>query len=475
MNRTNGKDIFESIPGVVFELLVAEAEAAAFLVYLKNLDFDVGADLSELARVFDFLGPAEVADMDKTVDTFFDFNKYAEVGEVAHAGSVTAADGIANLDVFPGIFLELLQAKAHLAVGTVESEDDSLDFVADFEEVLSRAEVLAVRHLADVDKTLDAGGNLNECAVVGHYNYAAFDMVADLKLGIESVPGMGLELLQAESDALLLVVEIEDNDVELLVELDNFLRMVDTAPREVGDVDETVDTAQVDEYAVGGDVLDGSFENLTLFELGDDFALLLFEFGLDECLVADNNVLEFLIDLDNLEFHCLAHKDVVVADRLHVDLRAGEECLDAEYIDDHATLGAAFDVAFDDLVVLESRVDAVPRTCSTSFAVRQDQLAFLVFLVFDEHFHLIAHFDFGVVAEFAHGNDTVALVADVNNHLTFVDGDDCTFDYVFVFYGVEALVVGLDEFFTRFVAPGFAMFVGVPVEVCNGCFYFFSH
>ena len=121
----------------------------------------------------------------------------------------------------------------------------------------------------------------------------------------------------------------------------------------------------------------------------------------------NNNVLKFLINLNDLEFHGLAHEDVVVADRTHVDLRAGQECLDAEYVDNHAAFGAAFDVALDDFVVFEGGVDTLPRAACTCFLVRKDELAFAVFLVLDEDFHLVADFDVGVVAEFVDGDYTV--------------------------------------------------------------------
>ena len=128
-----------------------------------------------------------------------------------------------------------------------------------------------------------------------------------------------------------------------------------TRPRKVGDVDKAVDTAEVDEHAVGGDVLDSAFEYLAFFELGDDFAFLLLEFGFDECFVGYNHVAEFFVDFNHAEFHCLADEYVVVADRLNVDLRAGEEGFDAEYIYNHTALGAAFDEALDDFVVFEGR------------------------------------------------------------------------------------------------------------------------
>ena len=118
----------------------------------------------------------------------------------------------------------------HLALGAVEGEDDGFDFVADFEEFLSGTEVLAPRHFAYVDEALYAGSDFEECTVVGHNDNFAVNLVADFELGIESVPGMGMELLEAEGDALLVVVEVEDNDVDLLVELDNLAGMVDATP-----------------------------------------------------------------------------------------------------------------------------------------------------------------------------------------------------------------------------------------------------
>ena len=96
--------------------------------------------------------------------------------------------------------------------------------------------------------------------------------------------------------------------------------MAYAAPAQVGDVDQTVYAAKVDEHTVGSDVLHYALEHLATLELRYDFFLLLFQLGLDERLVADNNILEFLIDLNDLELHGLAHEDVVVADRLHVDL-----------------------------------------------------------------------------------------------------------------------------------------------------------
>jgi hypothetical protein len=189
-----------------------------------------------------------------------------------------------------------------------------------FHEVLSRTEVLRPRHFRNVDEAFNAGSDFEECAVVSHNDNFAFNLVTNFEVRIKSIPGMWVELFQAESDAFLFVIEVEDNDVEFLVEFNDFAGVANAAPREVSDVDKTVNTAEVDEYAVRSDVLNGTFEDLTFFEFRDDFTFLLFELSFDESFVRNNNVIEFFVDFNDLELHGLTNVDVIVADGFNIDL-----------------------------------------------------------------------------------------------------------------------------------------------------------
>ena len=136
-----------------------------------------------------------------------------------------------------------------------------------------------------MDKTLNTGSNLYECTVVSDSDDFTLDGITDLKVSIEAIPRMLGELLETESDPLLLLVEIKDDDLDLFIEGNNLLRVIDTTPGKICNMDETVHTAEVDEYAVVGDVLDGSFENLTLFEFGNEFGPLLLLLCLEQCLM----------------------------------------------------------------------------------------------------------------------------------------------------------------------------------------------
>ena len=132
--------------------------------------------------MLNLLCPREVGDVDKAVNSFLKLNEYAEVGEVANSCLVLAANRILNLDGLPWVFLKLLYTKAHLALLAVESEDDCLYLVAYLKEVLSRTQVLAPRHLADVDETLYTWLDFYKCTVVSDNDYLALHAVANLEL-----------------------------------------------------------------------------------------------------------------------------------------------------------------------------------------------------------------------------------------------------------------------------------------------------
>ena len=182
---------------------------------------------------------------------------------------------------------------------------------------------------------------------------------------------MWSELLQTESNTLLLLIEVEDNNVDLLVERYNLVWIAYAAPREVCDVDQTVNTAEVNEYTVSSDVLNGTLEDLTLLELADDLLTLLLELLLDESLVRYNDIAELLVDLYNLELHCLAYEYVVVAYRVNVDLASWQESFDTENVNDHTALSAALDVTLDNFLVLESCINTLPRLAEASLLVRE--------------------------------------------------------------------------------------------------------
>src|SRR4029079_9003446 len=180
-------------------------------------------------------------------------------------------------------------------------------------------------HLRDVDQALDAGLELDEGTVVGDIGDRALEPRADRAFGGDVLPGIGLELLNAEADTLGLGVDTDDLHLHRIADIDDLARMVDASPCHVGDMHEAVDAAEIDEGAVVGDVLDHAVDDLALFEASDDLAALLGSCLLEHRTAGDDDIAAPSIHLQDLEGLRHVHQRAYVADRADVDLASWEE------------------------------------------------------------------------------------------------------------------------------------------------------
>ena len=71
MDWTIFEEAFKLIPRILFELLVAEAQAAICLVDFEDNNIKLCAQLGKLRRVLNFLRPREVRDVYETINAFF--------------------------------------------------------------------------------------------------------------------------------------------------------------------------------------------------------------------------------------------------------------------------------------------------------------------------------------------------------------------------------------------------------------------
>src|SRR5574344_116681 len=301
--------------------------------------------------------------------------------------------------------------------------------------------MLAPRHFTNVDKTFNTWLNFYESTIVCDNNNLTLNMVANLKISIKSIPRMWCELLQTKSDTLLLLIKIKDNNVNLLVKINNLMRIAYTAPRKVCDMNKSVYTAKVNEYTVRCNVLNSTLKYLTLFKVRDNFFLLCFQLSFNKSLVRNNNIAEFLIDLYDLEFHCLAYEYIVVTYWMNVNLTSWKECFNTEYVNNHTALSTALNITLNDFFILKSCINLIPTLIKASFTVRKYQLTFFVLLVFYVNFNLVTYFEVWVVTKFRCRNDTIALITDVYNNFLFIKGDNCTLNYLMLLNFVQGFVV----------------------------------
>ncbi len=184
-------------------------------------------------------------------------------------------------------------------------------------------------------------------------------------------------------------VDVEHLDLELRADLHQLGRMRDAAPRHVGDVEQAVDAAEIDECTEVGDVLDDALPHLILLELLHQLLALAGTLVLEDHAARDDDVAAALVELDDLELELLAEQLVDVRHATERDLRAGEERVDAHEVDDHTALDLLDERAFDRLIVLVRDADALPHAHEVGFLLRQDDRAFLILEVLEQDFDFV--------------------------------------------------------------------------------------
>ena len=164
--------------------------------------------------------------------------------------------------------------------------------------------------------------------------------------------------------------------------------MREAAPAHVGDVQQAVDAAEVDERAVVGEVLHRAGQHRALAQVlqgGRALGVLLF---FEDLLAADHHVAALLVQLDDADFNLLAEIAVEVAHRANLKLRAGQERLHAD-VDGEPALDAAHHRAHHGRLVVGGLLDGVPHAQALRLLVADEVAAFRL-LALDHHVDHVA-------------------------------------------------------------------------------------
>src|SRR5262249_39163203 len=238
------------------EALAAEADLAVGGVDAQDLDLDLVAHLDDVLRALDLV-VGQLGDVQQAFQAGLQLDEDAEVGELGHLALLGLAGLVTTGDVaLPGVVVHLLEAQGDALALLVDVEDDAGDLVALGDDLGGVGDLAHPAHVADVQQAVDALLDLDEGAVVGQVaDGAADDRALRVALG-DLVPGVGLDLLHAQGDFLLLLVDVEDLHLDLVADGDQLAGVVDAlGPAHLGDVHQALDARlQLDEGAVGHDV-----------------------------------------------------------------------------------------------------------------------------------------------------------------------------------------------------------------------------
>ena len=364
--------------------------------------------------------------MDQSVYAALEADEQPEIGDVPHVALDLGADGVGLGERLPRIDDALLEAEADAALVGVDVEHHHLDLLAGRDDLAGVDVLLRPAHFGDVDEALDARLEFDEGAVVGDVGDAAAEPGARGVFQLHAVPRVGLELLHAERDALGLDVEADDLDLDGLADGEDLARVVDPAPGHVGDVEESVDLAQVHEGAVIGDVLDDALEHLALAQAGDELGARLGAGLLHHHPARDDDVAAPPVHLEDLEGLPGVEQGGDVAHGADVDLAAGQEGDGAAEIDGEAALDAAEDGPLDPLLGAERLLEHHPGLLAAGALAAEHRLAAAVLDALEEDLDGVADREARRLAgggELLDRHPALGLQAHVYDRHVVVDGD----------------------------------------------------
>jgi hypothetical protein len=110
--------------------------------------------------------------------------------------------------------------------------------------------LLGPRHFRNVNQTFDARLQLDKCTIFGDVRDAARKLGADRILGSGAFPRIAFQLLHAKADALGVAIDADDLNADGIADVDHLVGVVDALVAEVGDVQQAIDAAQVNERTI---------------------------------------------------------------------------------------------------------------------------------------------------------------------------------------------------------------------------------
>src|SRR5574340_864935 len=192
-------------------------------------------------------------------------------------------------------------------------------------------------------------------------------------------------------------------------------------------VQQAVDTAQVDERAVVGDVLDHALDDCAFLEVLHDRFTVGAHAGLQHRAARNHHVVALAVQLDDLQLHGLVFVRRGVLDRTDVDQRARQERADAVDHRGQAALDLAADEAFHDLAFFHGHFEVVPCSEALGLFALQLGLAIAVLQRLDRDGDEVARLDFELtlgIEEFLDRDQTFGLQSGIHDHHVVVDTHD---------------------------------------------------
>src|SRR6202051_2005968 len=309
--------------------------------------------------------------MHQAVDTPGESDENAEIRDRFDLTADLVATVVVLGELLPRIGLALLHAEADATTFLVDVEHHDLDLLADVHHFGGIHILVGPVHLRDMNQAFDAFFDFDEAAVIGDVRDLAEETSVGRRAPRDVLPLIRAQLLQPQGHTLAFAIELQNPHIDLFAHFDDFGRMLDALPRHVGDVQQTIDAAQVHESAVVGEVLDHALDRRALLQIVQQRGTLGAVFLLHDCAARHDHVVALLVELDHLEFERLVLQVRRIAYRTHVDQGTRQEGAHVVDLDGKPALDPTRDDADDHLLFFEGRFQARPGSGALRLLARE--------------------------------------------------------------------------------------------------------
>src|SRR5437899_3124574 len=196
--------------------------------------------------------------------------------------------------------------------------------------------------------------------------------------------------------------------------------MSESAPRHVGDMEQTVHSIEINERAEVSEIFYRALHLVANFHPFHEFLSLLAPLLLDQFAPAEHDVFAVVVDLNDLEIVGVTDELLQIFRRNDIDLRCRQKCLDAD-VHHKPAFHDRFHLAFDQAVAVKNTRDLVPILAIRGFLLRENDHAFVVFESLEEHVYFITDFEILDVLKLGDRNPALGFVTDIYQHFTWTN------------------------------------------------------
>src|SRR5579863_1732532 len=299
-----------------------------------------------------------------------------------------------------------------------------------------------------MDQTFDAIFDAREGAEWRDLGDNAGDDLAGSITLLHGCPGIDLGALDGERDFLAIFIHAENLHLDLLADMQHFAGMVDAAPGQLADMNQSVRAAQVNESAKVGKVADNALAHFARFQFVEQlFAPPLPPF-LDGEAFGENQAVARSIDLDDLQleffvFHGLelGRRLLAVAACRHFlalqihDLRDRHKAANAVDIDDQATFVMVDDPRLQKLVAAILLLGYAPLAFGHRASEGKHRVSILRLRLDDVHEDFVVQMQLvkraiAVGWQLSGRENAFRLEADIDQDFVLVNSHDHALDHV---------------------------------------------